>query len=95
MPAVSNGGIGEKPFEVLKSRLDRVVLISEEEIFEAVRLMLDAHQYLIKPSAALTIAACLTGKVGPLEAPDLIVVSDRNVSLGTLRAILAGSPATG
>ncbi len=88
------GGIGEKGFEILRSRIGRVALLSEEEIFQAVRWMLDAHQYLIEPSAAVTVAACLTRKVGKLETPAVVVLSGRNVDLETVRRILAAS-ATG
>lgn len=88
------GGIGARPFEILKSRVDRVVLISEDEIFEGVRWMLDAHQYLIEPSAAVTVAACLTGKVGTLPGPTVVVLSGGNVSLSTLRRIFAGTATT-
>lgn len=82
------GGMGALPFEVLRTRTDRVALLSEEEIFEAVRWMLDEHQYLVEPSAAVTVAACLTGKAGRLDSPTVVVLSGRNVSLGTLRRIL-------
>jgi threonine dehydratase len=82
------GGIGQKPFEVLHKRVDRVVLLSEEEICQAVRWMLVAHQYLVEPSAAVTVAACLTGKVGPLSGATAIVLSGRNVDVSTVRRIL-------
>jgi threonine dehydratase len=83
------GGIGEKPFEVLRTRVDRVALVSEGEIFEGVRWMLDAHQYLIEPSAAVVVAACLSGKAGRFDRPVVVVLSGRNVALSTLRRILA------
>jgi threonine dehydratase len=82
------GGIGSQPFEILRSRIDRVALVSETEIFEAVRWMLDRHQYLIEPSAAVTVAACLSGKVGRLESPAVVVLSGRNVSTAVLKRIL-------
>ena len=82
------GGIGRKPFEVLRTRVNRVALLSEVEIFEAVRWMLDVHQYVIEPSAAAAVAACLTGKAGRLDTPTVIVLTGRNVSLETLRRIL-------
>ena len=62
--------------------------VSEEEILEAVRWMLHEHQYLVEPSAAVTVAACLTGKAGKLGGPTVVVLSGRNVSLETLRRIL-------
>ncbi len=82
------GGIGRKTFEILRSRVDRVALVSEREILEGVRWMLEKHQHLIEPSAAAAVAACLTGKAGRFEAPVVIVISGRNVSLETLRKIL-------
>src|SRR6185295_12023424 len=83
------GGIGRIGFDVLKTRVDHVALLGETEIFDAVRFMLDRHQYLIEPSAAVTVAAILTGKAGRLEAPTVAVISGRNVALPTIRRILA------
>ena len=83
------GGIGRTGFEVLRSRLDGVALLTEEEIFEAVRFMLDRHQYLIEPSSAVTVAAILTDKAGRLDSPAVAVISGRNVALPTIRRILA------
>jgi threonine dehydratase len=83
------GGIGRKTFEILRSRVDRVALVSEREIFEGVRWMLEEHQHLIEPSAAAAVAACLTGKAGRFDGPVVVVISGRNVSLETLRRILA------
>jgi threonine dehydratase len=85
------GGIGEKTFAVLRSRIDRVALVSEEEIFQGVRWMLEKHQYLIEPSAAAAVAACLTGKAGKFGEPAVVVISGRNVSLPTLGRILPSS----
>jgi threonine dehydratase len=83
------GGIGRTGFGYLKDRIDGVALLTEEEIFDAVRFVLDRHQYLVEPSAAVTVAALLTGKAGRLEGPVVAVLSGRNVALPTLRRILA------
>jgi threonine dehydratase len=83
------GGIGRTGFEILRSRIDGVALVTEEEIFDAVRFMLDRHQYLIEPSSAVTVAAILTGKAGRLDSSAVAVISGRNVALPTIRKILA------
>ena len=83
------GGIGRTGFAVLKDRIDGVALLSEEQIFGAVRFMLDRHQILIEPSSAVTIAAILERKIERLEAPAVAVVSGRNVALATVRRILS------
>ena len=67
----------------LKDRLAGVALSTEEEIFDAVRFLLDRHQYLVEPSAAVTVAALLTGKAGRIEGPVVAVLSGRNVALPT------------
>ena len=85
------GGIGARPFEVLRTRIDRVALVSEEEIFAGVRWMLEKHQHLIEPSAAAAVAACLAGKAGRFEGPVVVMISGRNVSVETLRKILEAS----
>ncbi len=85
------GGIGELTFEILKSRIDRVAVVNEEEIAGAVQWMMRNHQYLIEPTAAVTIAACLSGKIGALDGPAVVVISGRNVSLDSVKKILCKS----
>ncbi|UCF81346.1 MAG: pyridoxal-phosphate dependent enzyme [Acidobacteriota bacterium] len=94
MPAIETaaggveGGLGERTFQILKSRVAGVGLVEEEEIFEGVRWMLDEHQYLIEPSAAVAVAACLKGRVGQLKAPAAVILSGRNVSLETIERVV-------
>ena len=82
------GGIGALTFGVLAHRVDRVALVSEGEILGAVRWMVEHHQYLIEPTAAVTVAACITGRVGKLNDPAVVVISGRNVSAVAARKIL-------
>jgi threonine dehydratase len=82
------GGIGGRTFPILQPLVDRVALVTEAEILEGVRWMIRQHQYLIEPTAAVTIAACLTGKVGRVTEPVVVMVSGRNVSGEGLRRIL-------
>lgn len=81
------GGIGARTFPVLEPLVDSVALVSEAEILEGVRWMIAHHQYLIEPTAAVTIAACITGKIDATR-PVVVVVSGRNVSMETVREIL-------
>jgi threonine dehydratase len=86
------GGIGALTFGVLGPRVDRVALVSEDEILHGVRWMVEHHQYLIEPTAAVTVAACLSGRVGKLDDPAVVVISGRNVSAETARKILCARP---
>ena len=82
------GGIGEKPFAILKSRINDVALLSEEEIVEGVRWVLKNHQYLIEPTAAVVIAACLFNQVENLKGPTVVILTGRNVNYDTIKKIL-------
>jgi threonine dehydratase len=79
------GGIGARTFEVLRSRVDRVALMTEQEVLEGMRWMAENHHYLIEPSAAVTVAACLTGKAGTFDRPVVVVLSGRNVPSGFMK----------
>lgn len=81
------GGVGGNAFRILKTRIDRVPLVSEKEILNGVRWMLSEHRFLIEPSAAVVVAACLTGQVGPLDSPAVLVLTGRNVAPATLTKI--------
>lgn len=82
------GGLGVHTFAELRDHVAHVALVSEQALCDAVRWMLDRHQYLIEPSAAVTVAACRTGALPPLEGPVVVVLSGRNVSLETVRQVL-------
>jgi threonine dehydratase len=75
---------------VLQPLVDQVALVSEAEILDGVRWMIEHHQYLIEPTAAVTIAACLSGRIQATR-PVVVVVSGRNVSVETVRKIVASS----
>lgn len=85
------GGIGERTFAVLAPLVDRIALVRENEILEAMRWMMAKHQYLIEPTAAVTVAACLSGRIGRLDGPAAVVISGRNVSFETVKKVLCGS----
>lgn len=88
MAAGVEGGIGTITFGVLGPMVDSVALVSEDEILEAVRWMLRHHQYLIEPTAAVTLAACLANKIGRLREPAVVLISGRNVSAESVKKIL-------
>jgi threonine dehydratase len=84
------GGIGARTFPVLQPLVDQVALVSEAEILEGVRWMVAHHQYLIEPTAAVTIAACISGRL-QCAGPAVVVISGRNVSAETVKKILCAS----
>jgi threonine dehydratase len=83
------GGIGALTFGVLAPLVTQVALVSEDEILEGVRWMISNHQYLIEPTAAVAVAACLYRAIGEPK-PTVIVISGRNVSAESVKRILCG-----
>lgn len=82
------GGVGTLNFEILRRRVKDTVLCSEDEILRAVVWTLREHHLLIEPSSAVTVAACLSGRMARLDGPTVVVLSGRNLGVAGLRRIL-------
>lgn len=73
--------IGARNFELLRSHVDDVVTVSEAQIFEAMRVVMNDLKILIEPSSAVPVAAALAGKLGSAGQRIGIVLSGGNVDL--------------
>lgn len=82
------GGVGDRCFEILKTRINAVHLASEENITDAWRWMLHHHQYLIEPTSAVTLACLLNGATKNIQGPVVVVLSGRNVSYQTIQKLI-------
>lgn len=76
-------------FQTLSEKPVALSLYHDEEIIDGMRWMLKHHQCLVDASSALTIAACLNGKLPPLDGPTAVVLSGKNVDPLLLTKILA------
>ncbi len=85
------GGLGVKCFDILKTRVDEIALIKEHELKEALCWLLENHQYLIEPSAAVALAGCLYDHTQPI-GPLVIILTGRNVSYATVQQLLGAVP---
>jgi threonine dehydratase len=79
---------GEITFEIMREHLAGVLLVSEEEIKNAVRLVLERMKILIEPTGAVPVAAALKNERGWHGKRIGIVVSGGNVDVGKLAKIL-------
>ena len=88
------GGIepGSVTFPLCAELVDEWVLVSEEQIGEALRLAIDTEHQLIEGAAATALAAAIeTGKAHPHQT--IAVVScGANISTTTLRTALGSAP---
>jgi threonine dehydratase len=75
------GSIGVLNFALLRSHVDDVVTVTEQEIVAAMRIVLQDLKLLIEPSSAVAVAALLAGKLGASGQRVGIILSGGNVDL--------------
>jgi threonine dehydratase len=89
---VKSKSIGGRNFEVMVAGglVRDIVTVSEHELEGAVRVAWTKLKLAIEPTAALALAAYLTGKVpaGTVEHPTVIVLSGGNFDPATIAALL-------
>jgi threonine dehydratase len=82
---------GRNAVEIVRERVDEVVLVSEAEIENAFRLLYTRAKLACEPAGAASTAALLSGKIAlEPDAEIVLVVSGGNVAAHTASAILAG-----
>jgi threonine dehydratase len=75
------GSIGVLNFALLQSHVDDVVTVTEQEIVNAMRIVLQDLKLLIEPSSAVAVAALLAGGLGSSGQRVGIIISGGNVDL--------------
>ncbi|MGH9775451.1 MAG: pyridoxal-phosphate dependent enzyme [Candidatus Acidiferrales bacterium] len=71
-------------FGILRSRVDEISLVSEEEIVAAMRLVWERMKLVIEPSAAVAVAPALQRRIGAQGKHVGIILSGGNLDLGNL-----------
>jgi threonine dehydratase len=89
---VKSKSIGLRNFEVIvgDALVRDIVTVSEEELKDALRVAWTRLKFAIEPTAALTLAAYLTGRVpsGSAEHPTVIILSGGNFDPATVAGLL-------
>jgi threonine dehydratase len=75
---------GKITFPVVQKYVDDILLVSEEEIKNAVVLLLERAKLLVEPSGAVPVAALLYGKVPLKNKKAVALMSGGNVDLSLL-----------
>jgi len=82
------GGFGIVPFQITRDLIDEVVIVSEEEIHEAIYTLLDLTQLVVEGSGAVGVAALLSDKVNLKGRKVVAVISGGNIDANSLFEIL-------
>ncbi|MDE0044150.1 MAG: threonine dehydratase [Candidatus Poribacteria bacterium] len=76
------------PFSILKDGINQIVLVSEEEIRDAIRLMIRYTHNVVEAAAASALAAARKLKSGLADENVVMVMSGANLDTETLKSIL-------
>ena len=81
--------VGALPLEIAREAIDEIVNVSEEEILEAMRMLLTRAKLYVEGSGAAATAALLAGRVSvPAGARVVALVSGGNVDLARIAALV-------
>jgi threonine dehydratase len=86
------GGIGldnKLSFPLCRDNLDAIVLVTEEEIRDAMQVLFYEDRMVAEGASVVGLAAVLAGKVRP-EGPVGTIVTGRNLDMGQFHRIMAG-----
>jgi threonine dehydratase len=74
---------------VIERYADDVVLVTDDEIVNALRLILERTKLLVEPAGAAAVAALLTNKTGLSHGTQTVAtLSGGNIDMGRLKALL-------
>ena len=80
---------GERTLAAVQRFVDDVVLVSDEEIAGALRLILERTKLLVEPAGAAATAALLSGRLSlPSQATVVSLLSGGNIDRSRLQALL-------
>jgi threonine dehydratase len=73
--------LGELTFEVIRKLVDEIILVSEQEIIDAMRLFWERMKIVVEPSGAVSLAGLL--KISEKMAPTKVgvIISGGNIDL--------------
>ncbi|MFI5931592.1 pyridoxal-phosphate dependent enzyme [Actinoplanes sp. NPDC051494] len=80
---------GELTFSITKRLVDEIVLVSDDELRDAMRFAADRLKLVLEPSGASGLAALLTGRLAPVPARIGVILSGGNVGAARLAELLA------
>jgi threonine dehydratase len=78
---------GEKTFEVIRRLVDEVVLVSDDEIVDAMRFAFERLKLVLEPSGATGLAAWLAGRTGGGRTG--VVLSGGNVDAARFASLMS------
>jgi threonine dehydratase len=82
---------GELTFSINRELVDGIVLVSDDEIREAMRFAFERMKIVVEPSGATPLAALLAGRLDPPPARIGVIVSGGNVDARRFAELMAAA----
>jgi len=79
---------GRLTFQLIQRYVDDVVTVTEEEIAEAMLLLLERAKLVAEGAGAVSLAACLSGKVPCRGKTTAVLISGGNVDLNLISRVI-------
>jgi len=79
---------GENTFRIIRTLVDEVVLVEEEEIAQTIVLLLERSKLLVEGAGAVTLAALLHGKTTFPQGKTVCLLSGGNIDVRTLSMVV-------
>jgi threonine dehydratase len=73
--------LSQKTFNIIRQNVDEILLVSEEEIVEAMRFLWKRMKLVVEPSGAVSLAGLLRGEVDVKKSKVGVILSGGNVDL--------------
>jgi threonine dehydratase len=87
--------LGERPWEVIRSRVDEIVTVSDAQIVATMELLFERLKVVVEPSGAAALAALRAGAVLAEGSRAGVLLSGGNVSLERFTELVAGERGAG
>jgi threonine dehydratase len=68
------GKAGEIPFEIARTRIDRMTQVSEDELCTAVLRLVELEKSVVEGAGAAPLAACLNGRIAELAGKRIVLL---------------------
>jgi threonine dehydratase len=78
--------LGDKTFPIIRDLVDEIVLVSEEEIVQAMRYIFERMKMIVEPSSAVAFAVPLFKKINVTHKKLGIIISGGNVDFSNFFA---------
>jgi threonine dehydratase len=79
---------GELTWPIIRDKVDEILLVSDAQVVEALKLLLFRLKILVEPTGAVAPAAVLQRMVGPAGSKVGVIISGGNLDTALLAQLL-------